>query len=810
MAGTIDRKEQQLSTLAEENKSLRVENNILKTDIGYWKARHQQSLKREESYKKELQDKNARIKYLTRQLYEKKTEQAKKKPETTGEPALGHKRKRGQQPGRPQHDRRDQSHLPEHEEVYDLGEHEKYCSQCGLPLTALPSTEDSEILETQEVSGYRRTIRRKKYIHSCSCPREKGVVTAAGPAKLIPKSRYGTSIWIHILLRKYHLQIPVARILKNLSLHGLSIPPGSVGDGLKRLAPLFEPVYAALEERSRNAAWWQADETRWCVFETTKTKTNFRWYLWVFISDESIVHVIDPTRSAQVIQEHLGEICNGILLVDRYSAYKSYASKREGVTLAFCWAHARRDFREAGLQYEEIREWAGSWEARINEVFHLNTLRLQYTVGSTQYRRADTTLRQAIAAMEIDLQNERKKIRLHHRQNHVLKSMAVHWEGLTVFLDHPEIPMDNNGSERALRTPVVGRKNYYGSGAIWSARFTAVMFSLFETLQQWDINPVEWLSDYFRSCALAGGIPPEDVSAHLPWNITERRGKTWKYSGRVFTEPDIQCIVNIIGQDTSRSRTMIARLACEHLQWYKPDKTPKTQSMSAVLGKMEADGLLTLPPSRHGRSVHIKPIQHTKRTNPGEELLVPAGKLGNLRITIARGQDDQALWNEYVDRYHYLGYTPLAGAQMKYFVYAGEHLVALVGFGASAWKIAPRDWLIGWSSDQREANLHLIVNNSRFLILPWVCSKNLASKVLASVSNRLAGDWQERYSYKPVLLETFVEKNRFAGTCYKAANWQHVGTTQGRGRKDRFSQAALPVKDIFLFPLQKDFKTLLC
>jgi transposase len=117
-----------------------------------------------------------------------------------------------------------------------------------------------------------------------------------------------------------------------LSFHGLSIPPGSVGDGLKRLAPLFEPVYAALEERSRTAAWWQADETRWNVFETTKNKTSFRWYLWVFISDESIVHVIDPTRSAQVIQEHLGEKCNGILLVDRYAAYKSYASKREGVT----------------------------------------------------------------------------------------------------------------------------------------------------------------------------------------------------------------------------------------------------------------------------------------------------------------------------------------------------------------------------------------------------------------------------------------------------------------------------------------------
>jgi hypothetical protein len=136
---------------------------------------------------------------------------------------------------------------------------------------------------------------------------------------------------------------------------------------------------------------------------------------------------------------------------------------------------------------------------------------------------------------------------------------------------------------------------------------------------------------------------------------------------------------------------MIARLACEHLQWNKPDTSPKIQSMLAALKKMEADGLLNLPPSRHGHSVHIQPITHTERTNPGVELLVSAGKLGDLRISIARGPDDQALWNEYVDRYHYLGYTPLAGAQMKYFVYARGQLVALMGFGASAWKIAPRN-----------------------------------------------------------------------------------------------------------------------
>ena len=799
-----------LSVLKKEIARLLMENNILKTDIGYWKSCHRQAVEREEAFKKELQDKKARIKYLTRQLYEKKTEQSKKRTESSNEAPGTKKRKRGQQPDRPTPKRRDQGHLPEKEENYDLPESEKYCSTCGLPLKEMSDTEDSEVLETQEVRGYRRTIRRKKYTPGCSCPGNKGITTAVGPAKLIPHSRYGASIWIHILIRKYRFQIPVTRILKNLSLHGLSIPPGSAGDGLKRLAPLFEPVYAALEERSEQAAWWQADETRWSVFETTKTKSTFRWYLWVFISDESVVHVIDPTRSAQVIEEHLGRVVGGILLVDRYSAYKSYARKHEGIILAFCWAHARRDFRDAGLKYAQVREWAQNWEERINALFHLNKVRVQYAEGSSTFCREDTRLREAVAEMETIWSEERKQDRLHHSQMSVLKSLDTHWEGLTVFVDHPEIPMDNNGSERTLRNPVVGRKNYYGSGAIWSARFTAVMFSIFETLDLWKINELEWLSDYFRTCALAGGKAPEDISEHLPWNIKEREEKTYKYCGRVFTESEIESIGAIIGEDTTRNRTAIARIACEQLQWYRPDGTPKTASMSQVLVKMEADGHITLPPLQRNHSTRMKPIEHTVRTDTPKEIVLNAGQLPHLHIEIAKTKDEKSLWNEYIDRYHYLGYTPLPGAQMKYCVYSRTNLLALVGFGASAWRVAPRDWYIGWSDEKRQENLHLVLNNARFLIVPWVDSKNLASKILSMVSKRITDDWQQRYNYRPVLLETFVEKQRFSGTCYKAANWKLVGSTKGRGKKDRFKDASLPKKDIFLYPLDKNFQVMLC
>ena len=181
-----------------------------------------------------------------------------------------------------------------------------------------------------------------------------------------------------------------------------------------------------------------------------------------------------------------------------------------------------------------------------------------------------------------------------------------------------------------------------------------------------------------------------------------------------------------------------------------------------------------------------------------------------MQVRPLANQREALLWREYVDRYHYLGYTPLPGAQLRYLVTSGRQVLALLGFGASAWKAAPRDRFIGWSVAQREARLQLVVNNARFLILPWVQVRNLASTVLARSSRRLPDDWQARYGYRPLLLETFVQSDRFAGTSYRAANWTHVGQTQGRGKLDVHRTHALPRKDIWLYPLRRDFRRRLC
>ena len=195
---------------------------------------------------------------------------------------------------------------------------------------------------------------------------------------------------------------------------------------------------------------------------------------------------------------------------------------------------------------------------------------------------------------------------------------------------------------------------------------------------------------------------------------------------------------------------------------------------------------------------------------PQPEMILKAGSLDlTFRIVTGSGSGSRD-WIDLMNRYHYLGYGRIAGASLRYFVEAGGQVLALLGFGAAAWKTAPRDEYIGWTHEQRERNLHLIVNNVRFLILPWIRSRNLASRILSLAARRIGDDWEKYYSYRPVLLETFVEKERFEGTCYKAANWLYLGETKGRGKLDVHHKCALPVKTVWVYPLTKSFRTALC
>lgn len=281
---------------------------------------------------------------------------------------------------------------------------------------------------------------------------------------------------------------------------------------------------------------------------------------------------------------------------------------------------------------------------------------------------------------------------------------------------------------------------------------------------------------------------------------------TQRYCGRDFKNDELAWIRSLIAKEPRANRVRLSQLVCEGLGWLRPDGRAKEMSCRVAMLRMARAGLLTLPPPVRGNGNGRTRPRLSAASDPRDPVTLPAGGLGKLVFQPVDTPQDSSLWNELIERYHYIGYKPLSGDQLRYLVFGGQEILAALGFGSAAWKIAPRDRFIGWSEEQRLRNLHLVVNNARFLIFPWVTSRNLASRILSGVVQQLPRDWQVRYGYRPVLLETFIDTERFRGTCYRAANWIKVGQTQGRGKLDRQHRRSLPVKDILLYPLEKNLR----
>ena len=276
--------------------------------------------------------------------------------------------------------------------------------------------------------------------------------------------------------------------------------------------------------RSRESTYYHADETRWKVFAEKAGKVGYSWWLWLFAGEDSVVFVLDPSRSHDVPQSHFAKNAEGVLSVDRYSGYKAMQQvKNRTLVLAFCWAHVRRDFVRVGKGYPQQKSWALKWLSRIRELYQLNRTRLKHPPGSPEFAAADAKLREQVAMMATERDAELSLATLHYACPKVLKSLSEHWTGLTLFVDDPVIPLDNNYGERLIRGPAVGRKNYYGSGSQWSGRLAMMMFSLFATLVLWKINPRTWLSWYFDACAANDGETPADYKNFLPWNLSDDR-----------------------------------------------------------------------------------------------------------------------------------------------------------------------------------------------------------------------------------------------------------------------------------------------
>jgi len=276
--------------------------------------------------------------------------------------------------------------------------------------------------------------------------------------------------------------------------------------------------------------------------------------------------------------------------------------------------------------------------------------------------------------------------------------------------------------------------------------------------------------------------------------------------GRTFTPEELLKIRTLVETSAGDHRFALSKRVCEELSWVQHNGRLKDRSCRDVLRRLDDMGWIHLPRPRRP-SVRRRRVEITARSAPRPLPAFGPLDIESTSFLVVSGTGDverERLWNEYVERYHYLGYGVPLGPHIKYFVTVAGEPMACLSFAGAAWRVEARDRWIGWNGEQRERNLRYIVNNTRFVIFPWVQVRNVASRLLTLAAKRIGADWHRLYAYEPWLLETFVDAERYAGTCYRAANWLLVGYTKGRGKLDREFRANLSKKAVLVYPLTKN------
>ena len=449
------------------------------------------------------------------------------------------RRPRGQQPGSTGHGRRDYSGLETLEVVHDVTEDERVCPVCGAPYKPFDE-ERSEQIDWQ-VRIVRVVHRRPSYRRSCRC-NTKGILVAPVPEKPIAKGRFTAGFLARLLLEKYVLGRPIERIVAALEADGFSVAKGTLVGALQALSELLAPLDAAIRARNALAGHLHIDETSWRVFETVADKENHRWWLWVFVGSDTTVFHIDPTRSAEVAESHLGiDISSGKLEGERrllvssdfYTVYQSLASV-DGVDPLWCWAHIRRYFIRAADAHKELKPWAKAWLERIGALYVAHRALGAADAASAAHAKASAQFATALAEIDTARKKEAADESLHPRAAKVLATLDHEWEGLARHEAFPELPLDNNVAERAVRGPVVGRKNYYGSGSVWASVLAARVWTITASASRAGCNPLAYLVGYLDACAKAGGRPPSGkaLSRFFPWAISKGDLATWSEAPR--------------------------------------------------------------------------------------------------------------------------------------------------------------------------------------------------------------------------------------------------------------------------------------
>jgi transposase len=456
-----------------------------------------------------IEKQNIQIADLRKKIFGPTSEQDALVPENIEPSSSKDSRKRGKQKGAKGNGRKLRTNLPVDEEIIHDGE--STCSVCGVTTDTM-SYEESEEVEVN-VRAYRRKHLRRKYGHFCTAKNKYVIEMAPVPPKLFPKAMFGIDFWIFILTGKYYLQTPINRLRLQLEMDGLFVSDGTIAAGLERLLPLYKPLYDRIKLHTRQASHWHIDDTGWKVFVEKEGKDGYGWYLWVFVSQDTCLYVLDQSRARSVPKAVLKNSC-GIATSDRLQANKKLS---DNITNSFCWVHERREFISLS-KILGLESTANSWLQLIGNLFHYNGIRLLNDSSSSAYQAAEKKLRETLKTMQSRRDKQLASPAIHPELKRVLTGIKTDWEGLTLFVDFPMIPPDNNRAERALRNPVVGRKNYYGSGSESSAEMAAVMFTIFQTLLIHKIDIKEFNRRYLQACAANNGKAPSQLKSFLPWN----------------------------------------------------------------------------------------------------------------------------------------------------------------------------------------------------------------------------------------------------------------------------------------------------
>jgi len=426
-------------------------------------------------------------------------------------------RPKGQQAGSSGHGRTNRDNVPVSETVKLEIPGGCCCKKCGKKYRALPETDNSELAELL-VWVHRILYERVRYAPQCQCEGNK-IETAPPPPRLYPRTTIGNSLWVYLSVQKFLHGVPTNRTLKGLSLAGLPLAHGTIVGGFKIIEELLTPLYEAIREHCQGGDFWNADETTWRVFDAEK----IQWWLWLIASTDCAVYILDQSRSQDIPQEFFGGAV-GTLMTDRLASYKSLP---EAIKKAWCWIHQRRDIYKLYLGVPALKNWAQDWLVAIAELFVLENerhvlWRLGRAVG-TVWETAQKRLEDHVQALKERWENELRLPKLHKMQKQALNSFKRHWDGLTVFLADPRVPLHNNRAERLVRGAVVLRKNSFGSGSQWSGNLTAKLLTLFQTWLINELNPDELLLDYFNVCSKTPGKPPPDITDFLPWSMSDER-----------------------------------------------------------------------------------------------------------------------------------------------------------------------------------------------------------------------------------------------------------------------------------------------